>query len=332
MNDISSGFSAFRVHDAGDELRAGVESVSLADLAAGEVVIRAAYSSVNYKDALAATGRGKILRRFPIVAGIDVSGTVESSADDRFQAGDSVLVTGFELGVSHDGGYAEYCRVPADWVVPIPDGMDARTAMGLGTAGFTAALCIDRMEHNGVSPGSGPVVVTGASGGVGSIGIDMLAARGYEVVAVTGKATEHDFLQALGASEILDRSRIQLDGPPLEKGRWAGAIDNVGGDYLGWLTRTTKPGGSIASVGLAAGSHLKTTVMPFILRGVNLLGITSSGCPAGWRAPLWQRMATDLAPKHLEQIVTREVGLEDLPDVFDAMLAGNARGRTIVKI
>ncbi len=325
-------FRAFRVHQRNGKLHGAVETVSLDGLADGEVVMRVQYSSVNYKDALAATGKGKILRKFPINAGIDAAGVVETSTDARYRPGDRVLVTGFELGVAHDGGYAEYCRVPADWVIPLPAEMDTRTAMALGTAGFTAALCIDRMEHNGLKPENGPVVVTGATGGVGCIAIDMLANRGYEAVAVTGKAAEHDFLKSLGAAEILDRHSIALDGPPLEKGRWAGAIDNAGGDYLAWLTRTTLPWGSIASVGLAAGNQLNTTVMPFILRGVSLLGITSSGCPPEWRAPLWQKMATSLAPDHLDLIVTREARLEELPEIFDTMLAGGARGRTIVKI
>ncbi len=325
-------FRAFRVHQRNGKLHGAVETVSLDGLADGEVVMRVQYSSVNYKDALAATGKGKILRKFPINAGIDAAGVVETSTDARYRPGDRVLVTGFELGVAHDGGYAEYCRVPADWVIPLPAEMDTRTAMALGTAGFTAALCIDRMEHNGLKPENGPVVVTGATGGVGCIAIDMLANRGYEAVAVTGKAAEHDFLKSLGAAEILDRHSIALDGPPLEKGRWAGAIDNAGGDYLAWLTRTTLPWGSIASVGLAAGDQLNTTVMPFILRGVSLLGITSSGCPPEWRAPLWQKMATSLAPDHLDLIVTREARLEELPEIFDTMLAGGARGRTIVKI
>lgn len=327
-----SGFAAYRVHQQGKALLGQVENITLDDVTEGEVVIHAEYSGINYKDALGSTGKGKILRKFPIVSGIDVAGTVETSSDKRFSEGQPVLVTGFELGVSQDGGFAEKCRVPADWVIPIPSGMTARTAMSLGTAGFTAALSIERMEVNGLTPDSGTVIVTGATGGVGSIAVDMLSQLGYDVVAVTGKPDEADFLRSLGASEILDRNDIQLDGPPLEKGQWAGAIDNIGGDYLGWLTRTMKPWGSIASVGLASDHHLNTTVMPFILRGVNLLGITSSGCQPEWRQPLWQRMATDLAPAHLENIVTREVGLEQLNEVFESMLAGKTRGRTIVKI
>lgn len=326
------GFSAYRVHDENDRLHGAMENLTLDDLDSGEVVIRVHYSSVNYKDALAVTGKGRILRKFPIVPGIDLAGEVETTSDSRFQPGDGVLVTGYELGVSHDGGYAELARVPADWVVPLPAGMDARTAMALGTAGFTAALCIERMEHNGLNPEQGPVVVTGATGGVGGFAIDMLAGRGYEVVAVTGKSSAGDYLKSLGAKTIMDRHQLNLQGPPLEKGQWAGAIDNVGGDILGWLTRTTQPWGSIASVGLAGGSYLNTTVMPFILRGISLLGITSSGCRPEWRAPLWQRMAADLAPAHLDSIVTKEVDLEQLPEVFNAMLAGKSLGRTIVKI
>jgi NADPH2:quinone reductase len=327
-----SGFKAFRVYNEAGRIQGRVETLRLDDLPPGEVVIRAAYSSVNYKDALGATGAGKILSRFPLVGGIDVAGYVESSADPRFQPGDTVLVTGYDFGTAHDGGYAERVRVPAEWVVPLPPGFSPYEAMGIGTAGFTVALCVKRMEENGQSPGQGPIVVTGATGGVGSLAIDIFSKLGYEVAAVTGKQQEHDYLRAIGATTVIDRKTLDLGNRPLEKSLWAGAIDNVGGTMLTWLTRTTKPWGNIASVGLAGGSELHTTVMPFILRGVSILGITSSGCPTAWRHLLWQRLAADLRPQHLDAIVTQVVTLEQLPRVFDGMLKGETKGRTVVKI
>ena len=325
-------FKAYRIHNENGRVGGRLERLSLDDLSPGEVVIQAAYSSVNYKDALAATGAGKIIRRFPRIAGIDVAGHVISSTDNRLKEGDGVLVTGYDFGVDHDGGYAGIARVPADWVEPLPAGMTPYTAMALGTAGFTVALCIQRLEDNRQAPGHGPFVVTGASGGVGTLAVDILSRLGYEVVAVTGKRDRRGELQALGASDVIDRKTLALEGPPLDRGRWGGAIDNVGGDVLAWLTRTVKPWGNIVSVGLAGGSQLNTTVMPFILRGVSLLGVTSSGCPPEWRHKLWQRLATDLAPRHLDRIASRVVTLEELPEVFEAMLKGQTTGRTVVKI
>jgi len=309
-----------------------VEVLDENELPGGEVSIRAEWSSVNYKDALAATGAGKIIREFPLVGGIDVAGTVGSSSDPRLAEGDAVLVTGYDLGVAHDGGYAERVRVPAEWVVPVPDGLSTFQAMVLGTAGLTAAICIQRMEDNGQQPEQGPVAVTGATGGVGSIAVDILAGLGYEVTALSRKSDQHARLRELGASEILDPTMLDLGTHPLENGIWAGAIDNVGGDLLAWLTRTTKPWGNIASVGLAGGAELHTTVMPFILRGVSLLGVTSSGCPTALRHRLWKRLATDLRPRHLDSLVSEIVGLDDLPRVFDAMLQGKTHGRTVVRI
>lgn len=326
------GFRAFRIYKENGKVAGRIETLSLADLTPGEVVIRAAYSSVNYKDALAATGAGNILTRFPRVGGIDVSGRVESLTDPRFNAGDPVLVTGYDLGVGQDGGYAERVRVPAEWVVPLPEGLSLFEAMALGTAGFTVALCVQRLEDNGQRPEKGPIVVTGATGGVGSLAVDILSSLGFEVVAVTGKGTEHEYLRSLGAHTVLDRKTLDLGSRPLEKAQWAGAIDNVGGEVLAWLTRTTKPWGNIAAVGLAGGSELHTTVMPFILRGVSLLGITSSGCPTALRHKLWQRLAADLRPRHLSAIVNRVVDLEDLSGVFAAMLKGGMRGRTVVRL
>jgi acrylyl-CoA reductase (NADPH) len=327
-----SPFKAFRIHSENGRIVARFESLTLDDLAAGEVVIRVTHSGINYKDALAATGAGKILRRYPLVGGIDLAGVVESSGDARHRLGDAVLVTGCGLSETHDGGYAQFARVPGDWVIPMPPGLDAFTAMGLGTAGFTAALAIHRLEQNGQAPAGGPIAVTGASGGVGSIAVDMLAVRGYRVVAVSGKADAGGYLKELGASEILARQDIDLGSRPLENARFAGAIDNLGGDTLAWLTRTVDFWGNIASIGLASGAELKTTVMPFILRGVSLLGINSSATPREWRLAVWKRIATDLRPKHLERIVTRVIAFDELPGAFPAYLEGRVTGRTVVRI
>ncbi len=325
-------FRAYRAHEVDGAVRARIEEISLDDLSPGEVVIAAAYSGVNYKDALAMTGRGKIMRRLPLVGGIDVAGAVQSSTDERFREGDEVLVTGHGLSEDHDGGYAELVRVPGDWVVPLPDGLDARQAMALGTAGFTAAIAIDRMELNGQRPDHGKVLVTGATGGVGSFAIDMLAGLGYEVAALTGKSDAREYLESLGVSEIVARGQVEMGTRPLERAVWAGAIDNVGGDVLAWLTRTTKPNGNIASIGLAGGVELHTTVMPFILRGVNLLGINSVFVERDVRLRLWGRLAGDLRPRHLDGIVTREVGLDELPGILDGYLEGSVTGRTVVRL
>lgn len=325
-------FEAYRIHRANDSVVARFERLTLDDLAAGEVVIRARWSSINYKDALAATGKGKILRRFPLVGGIDVAGTVESSSDRRYTKGDRVLVTGCGLGEDHDGGYAEFVRAKGDWVIPIPDGLDLKQSMAIGTAGFTAALAIHRMEHNGQRPSNGPIVVTGATGGVGSLAIDMLASRGYEVVAVTGKPDATNYLKRLGASSILLRDEIEFGSRPMESIQWAGAIDNVGGEMLTWLTRTTGWWGNIASIGLAGSHELNTTVMPFILRGVNLLGINSMATPRRLRLQVWKRLASDLKPRRLSVIAGEVVPFKALPRAFPRFLAGQVRGRLVVKI
>lgn len=325
-------FKAFRVHDEDGKTAARLENIGLDDVSEGDVVIRGIWSDVNYKDALAATGKGKIMRRFPMVGGIDVAGYVHSSSDPRYKEGDPVLVTGFGLSEVHDGGYAEYTRVPADWVVALPDGLSLYESMALGTAGFTAALAVDRMEHNGQSPDKGPILVNGATGGVGSFAIDMLAGLGYPVTAFTGKRDQDDYLKMLGASEMLYRGETELSKAPLGKALWAGAVDNVGGDELAWITTTVKPEGNIASIGLAGGVKLHTTVMPFILRGVNLLGINSVFVPPERRFKVWQRLGSDLKPRHLADIVTNEVDLDSLPEVFDAYIDGKVAGRTVVKI
>ena len=329
---MTSSFKAFRIHEQDKKIVARFEQLTLADLAEGEVVIRVMYSDINYKDALAATGAGKILRRYPLVGGIDLAGVVESSSDPRYKEGDSVLVTGNALSETHDGGYSEYARVKGDWVIPMPPGLDEFTAMALGTAGFTAALAIHRMEHNGQTPEKGPIAVTGATGGVGSLAIDMLTARGYEVVAISGKASSTDYLRSLGAARILPRQEINYGTRPLETVQFAGAVDNVGGDMLTWLTRTVDFWGNIASIGLAGSAELKTTVMPFILRAVSLLGINTSTTPRDVRLAVWKRIATDLRPRHLDRIVTRTVMFDELPREFPAYIQGGVVGRTVVKI
>ncbi len=326
-----SAFPALRIFEQDGAVESRIVEVTLDDLDPGDVVIRVAYSSVNYKDALAATGAGRILKRFPLIGGIDLAGTVVSSATPAFQEGDAVLVTGYDLGVAHDGGYAGFARVPADWVVPIPDGLTAREAMAIGTAGFTAALSIARLEENGLAPEAGPVLVTGATGGVGSVAVELLARLGYAVTALTGKDDQHDHLRSLGASEVLSRNGLEMGVRPLEKATWAGAVDAVGGEVLAWLTRTTMYGGCIAVSGLTAGVELKTTVLPFILRGVSILGIDSVMCPMPRRLALWERLAADLKPARLPK-VAGEVGLEELDGAFGTLLAGEARGRIVVRI
>ncbi|MDR2689279.1 MAG: oxidoreductase [Azoarcus sp.] len=307
-------------------------SISPAQLDAGEVLIRVHFSSINYKDALAATGAGKIIRRFPCVGGIDLSGEVVESGDPRFKTGDAVIATSFDIGVAHHGGYAEYARVPADWVVPLPAGLDLLRAMALGTAGLTAALGIVRMEDNGLAPANGPVIVTGASGGVGGLAIDMLAQLGYAVTALTGKADETDFLRHIGAADILLRGDIEFDqARPLEAARWAGAVDNVGGAILAWVLATMQQAGTVASIGNAADFKLATTVFPFILRGVSLLGIDSGYASPALRQRVWQRLAADLRPRHLDEFV-RVIGFDELPGAFAAFIEGKAKGRTVVRI
>jgi acrylyl-CoA reductase (NADPH) len=328
-------FRAFRIHQEGGKVAPRLETIGLDDLAAGEVVIKVSHSTINYKDALAATGAGKILRKFPLVGGIDLAGEVVSSEHAAFKPGQKVLVNGCGLSETHDGGYAEYARMQGDWVVPIPAGLNEFQCMAIGTAGYTAALAIHRMEQNGQTPegpDSGEIVVTGATGGVGSVAIDMLAGRGYRVVALTGKKSSAAYLERLGAARVLAREEINLGSRPLEEAQWAGAIDNLGGDVLTWLTRTTRFWGNIASIGLAASAELKTTVVPFILRGVNLLGINSVYTPRPLRLAVWQRLATDLKPRHLDTIVTRTVSLDELPQAFEPYLKGAVTGRAVVKI
>ena len=324
-------FRAYRIFETDGKSGGRLVEASIDELSPGDVLVKAAYSSVNYKDALAGTGRGKVVRRFPVIGGIDVSGTVISSTDSRFGEGAEVLVTGYDLGVSHDGGFAEYVRVPADWVVPLPDGLTLFEAMAVGTAGFTAALSIVDMERNGLTPGAGPVIVTGATGGVGSVAVEQLSRLGYEVTALTGKDDEHAYLRSLGASEVLSRRSLDMGTRPLEKAAWAGAVDPVGGSVLAWLTRTMRYGGCIASLGLTGGVELHTTVLPFILRGVKLLGIDSAMCDMERRVEAWRRLATDLKSTHMDAIA-REISLEELPETFATLLEGRSRGRFVVNV
>lgn len=324
-------FKAYLIQQNDSEVLGCLTSMREEQLDAGEVTIRVAYSSVNYKDALAATGAGKIIRRFPCIGGIDLAGTVVASTAPRFSKGDAVIATSYDIGVAHHGGYAEYARIPADWVVAMPRGLSLFDAMALGTAGFTAALGIQRLEDNGMKPGEGPVAVTGATGGVGSIAVDILAKLGYEVTAITGKDAEHSYLRHLGANQVISRHTLEMGSRPLERATWAGAYDTVGGEPLAWLTRTMRQEASIAACGLTAGVELHTTVMPFILRGVNLLGVDSGYWPMPGRQRIWERLATDMRPPHLAEM-TRSVELDKLPGVFDEFLKAQVRGRIVVDI
>jgi len=325
-------FKAYLINQEEGKVASRFVDMDDGQLDPGEVAIAVTHSSINYKDALAATGAGRIIRRFPCVGGIDLAGKVLASSDPRFKAGDEVLATSYDIGVAHHGGYAERARIPAAWVHKLPAGLTCSEAMALGTAGFTAGLGIVRMEENGLKPGNGPVIVTGATGGVGSLAVDMLAARGYEVVALTGKESETDYLKELGASEVMLRQSLDLAKiKPLGKELWAGAVDNLGGDFLAWIASTMKQGGTIASIGLAASMNLNTTVAPFILRGASLLGIDSGYIGDPYRSGVWQRLASDMKPCHLAAM-TRHIAFADLPAAFDDYIQGRVKGRVVVKI
>lgn len=327
---VPNQFPAFRIHSDDAGYRAGVESISLDDLNPGEVVIKTEYSSVNFKDALAGTGQGKILRKFPLVGGIDVAGHVVASSDPAFKEGDAVLVTGSGLSETRDGGYAAYARLEARWVIPLPAGLSLRESMILGTAGFTAALALYRMLDNRQTPELGPLAVTGATGGVGSLAVDIFSSAGFEVHAISGKADQADYLKSLGAAQVLGRDTLATTRP-MESVRFGGGLDNVGGGMLTSLLAQTAPYGNVASAGLVASHELPTTVMPFIIRGVSLLGVASAGTARGIRDDIWRHLADDWKPKRLEAICTRETALDGLPEVFNGMLSGQSFGRTLVK-
>ena len=325
-------FRAFRIHNDDAGYRAGIEAISTDALSAGEVLIRTAYSSVNYKDALAGTGKGKILRQYPLNGGIDVAGHVVASTDPAFKEGDAVLCTGSGLSETRDGGYGEYARLDARWTIPLPAGLSLCESMILGTAGFTAALALLRMQDNRQTPALGPLALTGASGGVGQLAIDIFTRAGYEVHAISGKADHFDFLRSLGATSCVDRHALAFSGKPMDSVRFGGALDNVGGAMLAGLLPLIAPYGNVAICGNAGGIAFESTVMPFIIRGASLLGIASAGTTRDIRDEVWQHLASDWKPQHLERIATREIGLDELPEVFTPMLAGNSFGRTLVRI
>jgi acrylyl-CoA reductase (NADPH) len=329
---LKEDFKALVVDKTENDFKVGIKTISLNDLPAGEVLIKVAYSSINYKDGLASIPEGKIVRSYPFVPGIDLAGVVVSSEDPRYAEGDQVIATSYEIGVSHYGGYSEYARIPADWVVPLPAGLSLKEAMIYGTAGLTGALSVQRLEENGLSPEKGKVLVTGATGGVGSIAVAILAKRGYDVVASTGKESEQDYLHKLGAKEVVSREEV-YNGKvkALDKQLWAGAIDPVGGESLAAILSKLQYNGSVAVSGLTGGGNVPTTVFPFILRGINLLGIDSVYCPMEVRKPLWERMASDFKPEVLESI-SKEISLEELPATLPVILQGQARGRFIVRL
>ena len=335
MTEPPEQFRALVADKDGDDVRRALTDLSPGDLPEGDVTVKVGWSSVNYKDALAVSPKGRVAKGYPLVPGIDLSGVVIASDGGEVSEGDEVIVHGYDLGVGHHGGYAEVARVPADWVVPLPDGLSARDAMAFGTAGFTAALSIVRLEAHGQSAkdARGPVLVHGATGGGGSIAVAILAARGYEVHAATGKADEADFLRSLGASEILSREETSAESDrPMEKQRWAAVVDPVGGAATAYALRTTRYGGAVASSGLTGGTDLHTTIFPFILRSVSLLGVDSVATPMAERREVWQRLAGDLRPPGLEEQITREIALDEVDPLLDEVLAGRARGRTVVRV
>ena len=332
MKTIPEKFKAFRIHNDAEGYRSGIENIGIDDLSEGDVVIRGEWSGINFKDALAATGKGKILQKYPLVGGIDVAGEVISSASERFSPGDKVLVTGCNLSEKRDGGYSQYLRLDSNSVIPLPAGLTSREAMGIGTAGFTAAISLYRMEALGQTPEAGPIVVTGASGGVGSFAIDILTRVGYEVHAITGKVDQFDYLEELGARQCISRHDLHWGQQPLESTRWAGCIDSVGGDMLAGISRVIDLWGNIAVCGMAGGIGLNATNLPLILRGVSLIGISSNNAPYDIRKILWDRLANEWRPRHLESIVNNEVSLDDLGDAFELLMKGNALGRTVVNL
>ncbi|MGB3460894.1 MAG: oxidoreductase [Rhodanobacter lindaniclasticus] len=325
-------FRAFRIHNDESGYRAGIETMDTGALSPGEVLVKVAYSSVNYKDALAGTGKGRILRTYPLNGGIDVAGHVVASTDPAFKEGDAVLCTGSGLSETRDGGYAQYARLDARWTIPLPAGLSLRESMIIGTAGFTAALALLRMQDNRQTPALGPIAVSGASGGVGQLAIDIFSRAGYEVHAISGKADHFDFLRSLGATDCIDRHQLAFSGKPMDSARFGGALDNVGGGMLAGLLPLIVPYGNVALCGNAGGIAFDSTVMPFIIRGTSLLGVASAGTARDIRDEIWRRLASDWKPRHLERIATRDIALEELPQVFERMLAGESFGRTLVHV
>ncbi len=327
-----TAFRAFRIHNDDAGYRGNFETINADALSPGEVLVQVAYSSINYKDALAGTGKGKILRQYPLNGGIDVAGHVVASTDPTFKEGDAVLCTGSGLSETRDGGYGEYIRLPSAWTIALPKGLSLRESMIIGTAGFTAALALLRMEDNRQTPALGPIAVTGASGGVGMLAIDIYTRAGYAVRAISGKAAHFDFLRDLGAAECIDRHQLAFSGKPMDSVRFGGALDNVGGATLAGLLPLIAPYGNVAICGNAGGIAFESTVMPFIIRGASLLGIASAGTARELRDRVWQHLSSDWKPQHLERIATREVTLDQLPEVFTRMLEGESFGRTVVRI
>ena len=332
MSSIPNQFKCFRIDQEDDKIVSGLQSISMDDINPGEITLKTEYSSINYKDALAATGKGKILRSFPLIGGVDVAGEVVESDDPRFDPGDKVIAACSGLSETNDGGYSEYARINSEAAIELPKQMDTRTAMAIGTAGFAAGLAIFKMKLNKQTPETGPIVVTGATGGVGSIAIDMLSSSGFETTAITRKKTHDEYLKAIGTTNIVCLEEMELGERPLEKAQFGGGIDNVGGDLLSWVLRSTVPEGNVASIGLAADFKLPTNVMPFILRGVNLLGVNSTTLPNAVKQEVWDDIANNMSPQKIDQIVTKEVTLEELPDQFQAFIEGSIVGRVLVKV
>ncbi|MFC4560002.1 acryloyl-CoA reductase [Virgibacillus kekensis] len=327
-----NNFKALVLDKVNDQPKLEVKQLTKNDLSEGEVIIRVAYSSVNYKDGIVGIN-GQMVESYPLVPGIDLSGTVIESADHRFNSGDEVIATSYKLGTGHSGGFSEIARVPAEWVVPLPEGLTLKESMILGTAGLTAALSVQKLEHNGLEPGNGPVLVAGATGGVGSIAVNILAKRGYEVVASTGKTNETDYLKGIGAERIIHRDEIvDTEQKPIREEKWAGAVDPVGGKTLQYILSTLKYDGSVATCGLTGGIEVATTVIPYISRGINWLGIDSVECPMDKRLDAWNRLGDDLKPTVLSDELVNEISLEKLPETLAKILEGNVRGRTIVKM
>ena len=332
MSSLPNQFKCFRIGQEDDKIVSGLQSISMDDINPGEITLKTEYSSINYKDALAATGKGKILRSFPLIGGVDVAGEVVESDDPRFDPGDKVIAACSGLSETNDGGYSEYARINSEAAIELPKQMDTRTAMAIGTAGFAAGLAIFKMKLNKQTPEMGPIVVTGATGGVGSIAIDMLSSSGFETTAITRKKTHDEYLKAIGTTNIVCLEEMELGERPLEKAQFGGGIDNVGGDLLSWVLRSTVPEGNVASIGLAADFKLPTNVMPFILRGVNLLGVNSTTLPNAVKQEVWDDIANNMSPQKIDQIVTKEVTLEELPDQFQAFIEGSIVGRVLVKV